>query len=107
MEIFKYILYIVLGIVILLLMVVIHEFGHYIAGKILKFKIDEFSVGFGPKLLQKKKNGEVFTLRLVPLGGYCAFTGEDNADGTTIGKKSDTPSENNVDNTAEIQATAD
>ena len=55
MEIFKYILYIVLGIVILLLMVVIHEFGHYIAGKILKFKIDEFSVGFGPKLLQKKK----------------------------------------------------
>ncbi len=108
MEIFKYILYIVLGIMILLLMVVIHEFGHYIAGKILKFKIDEFSVGFGPKLLQKKKkNGEVFTLRLVPLGGYCAFTGEDNADGTTIGKKSDTPSENNVDNTAEIQATAD
>lgn len=84
----KFFLYVILGIVILLVMVVIHEFGHYIAGKILKFKIDEFSVGFGPKLLQKKKkNGEKFTLRLVPLGGYCAFAGEDNADGTTIGKK--------------------
>ena len=40
------------------LLVFIHELGHYIAGKILKFKINEFSVGFGPKILQKKrKNG--------------------------------------------------
>lgn len=90
----KFFLYILLGIVILLLMVVIHEFGHYIAGKILKFKIDEFSVGFGPKLLQKKKkNGEAFTLRLIPLGGYCAFAGEDNADGTTLGKNGDKKTE--------------
>ena len=71
------VLYIVLAIVILLIMVVIHEFGHYIAGKILKFKINEFSVGFGPKLFsKKKKNGEVFSLRLIPLGGFCAFEGE-------------------------------
>lgn len=70
-------LYILLAIVILLVMVIIHEFGHYIAGKILKFKINEFSVGFGPKLLsKKKKNGEVFSLRLIPLGGFCAFEGE-------------------------------
>ncbi|WP_251547098.1 M50 family metallopeptidase [Pumilibacter intestinalis] len=72
------VLYILLAIIILLVMVVIHEFGHYIAGKILKFKINEFSVGFGPKLFsKKKKNGEVFSLRLVPLGGFCAFEGED------------------------------
>lgn len=86
----QYVLYIFLGIAILLVMVVIHELGHYVAGKVLKFKIDEFSVGFGPKLAQKKlRNGELFTLRAVPLGGYCAFTGEDNADGTTIGKRED------------------
>lgn len=73
----SYIGYILLAIVVLLLMVLIHEFGHYTAGKILKFKINEFSVGFGPKLLQKKKkNGELFSLRLIPLGGYCAFEGE-------------------------------
>lgn len=103
----KFFLYILLGIVILLLMVVIHEFGHYIAGKILKFKINEFSVGFGPKLLQKKKkNGEVFTLRAVPLGGYCAFEGEDNADGTTIGKKDNSKNSDVFDETmpAEEQA---
>ncbi len=58
-------------------MITIHEFGHYIAGKLLGFKIDEFSIGFGPKLFQKKKkNGELFSIRLLPLGGYCAFAGE-------------------------------
>lgn len=71
-------LYILLAIVILLVMIVIHELGHYVAGKILKFKINEFSVGFGPKLLSKKnkKTGEVFSLRVIPLGGYCAFEDE-------------------------------
>ncbi|MCL2797295.1 MAG: site-2 protease family protein [Firmicutes bacterium] len=71
-------LFILLAIVILLLMILIHEVGHYVAGKIFKFKIKEFSIGFGPKLFQKKrKNGEKFTLRMLPLGGYCAFYGDD------------------------------
>ncbi len=75
--------FIILAIVVLLFMVLIHELGHYTAGKMLKFKINEFSVGFGPKILQKKKkNGEIFSLRAIPLGGYCAFDGEDaDADG--------------------------
>lgn len=69
---------VVLAILILLVMITVHEFGHYVAGKILKFKIDEFSIGFGPALFKKKKkNGEIFSLRLIPLGGYCAFHGED------------------------------
>ena len=74
----SFIWYILVAIFALLLMVMIHEFGHYISGKILGFKINEFSVGFGPKILQKKKkDGEVFSLRAIPLGGYCAFDGED------------------------------
>ena len=76
-TIFGYIGYIIIAILVLLLMVLIHELGHYIAGKILKFKINEFSVGFGPKIFQKKKkNGELISLRAFPLGGYCAFEGE-------------------------------
>lgn len=72
------VLYILLAIVILLCMVVIHEFGHYVVGKIFGFKINEFAVGFGPKLISKKrKNGEVVSLRAIPLGGFCAFEGED------------------------------
>ena len=71
------IFYILLAIVVLLLMIMIHETGHYVAGKILKFKINEFSIGFGPKILQKKKkNGELISLRAFTLGGYCAFEGE-------------------------------
>lgn len=69
--------FIIIAILILLLMITIHEFGHYLAGKALGFKIDEFSIGFGPKLFsKKKKNGEVFSIRLLPLGGFCAFAGE-------------------------------
>ena len=59
-------------------MITVHEFGHYVAGKIFKFKINEFAIGFGPKLFKHtKKNGEVFSVRLLPLGGFCAFEGED------------------------------
>ncbi len=70
---------VVLAVAILLAMVTIHEFGHYIAGKALGFKINEFSVGFGPAIFKKrsKKTGELFALRVIPLGGYCAFDGED------------------------------
>ena len=71
-----------LAVVILLAMVTVHEFGHYVAGKLLGFKINEFAVGFGPAILKKrsKKTGELFALRVIPLGGYCSFDGEDEAD---------------------------
>ena len=74
----------VLAILILLGMITIHEFGHYVAGKILGFKINEFSIGFGPALFKKrsKKTGEIFALRVIPLGGYCAFDGEDEIEDT-------------------------
>lgn len=67
------------AIAVLLAMVTIHEFGHYLAGKLLGFKINEFSVGFGPAIFKKrsKATGELFALRVIPLGGYCAFDGED------------------------------
>ncbi|MGN0818561.1 MAG: M50 family metallopeptidase [Candidatus Coproplasma sp.] len=67
------------AILILLAMITIHEFGHYVAGKALKFKINEFAIGFGPKLFKhtSEKSGELFTIRAIPLGGYCAFEGED------------------------------
>ena len=70
---------VLLAVLILLIMVTIHEFGHFLAGKVLGFKITEFSVGFGPAIFKKrsKKTGELFALRCIPLGGFCAFDGED------------------------------
>jgi len=72
-------LYILLALAVLLVLITVHEFGHYIAGKMLGFKINEFAIGFGPALYKKvnKKTGEVFSVRALPLGGYCAFEGED------------------------------
>ncbi len=72
------ILNVVLAFVILMIMITIHEFGHYTAGKLLKFKINEFSIGMGPKIFSKtKKDGQLFSIRALPIGGYCAFEGED------------------------------
>ncbi len=73
------VLYILLAIVVLMLLVLVHELGHYTAGKIFKFKINEFSIGFGKAIFKRtnKKTGEQFSIRLVPLGGYCSFDGED------------------------------
>ena len=49
-QIASYIGYIFLAILVLLVMITIHELGHYIAGKIFKFGIEEFSIGFGPAI---------------------------------------------------------
>ncbi len=77
-EIMSYIGYILLAVLVLLIMITVHEFGHYIAGKIFGFGIEEFAIGFGPKIFsKKKKNGELFSVRLLPIGGFCAFSGED------------------------------
>lgn len=72
-------LYILLAIAIFLVLITVHELGHYISGKLLKFKINEFSIGFGKAIFSKtnKKTGEKFSIRIFPLGGYCAFEGED------------------------------
>lgn len=74
--------YVLLALCALMFMVVIHELGHYLAGKLLGFKINEFGIGFGPPIFKRtnKKTGEVFTIRPIPLGGFCAFEGEDDAE---------------------------
>ena len=71
--------YVLLALLCLMFMVVVHELGHYVAGKLLGFKILEFSIGFGPKIFKKvnKKTGEIFSIRPLPLGGFCQFEGED------------------------------
>ena len=77
-EIATYAGYIVLAILVLLVMITVHELGHYIAGKIFKFGITEFSIGFGPKIFSRQlKSGEQFSVRIFPIGGFCAFSGED------------------------------
>lgn len=76
--VFKTALNILLAILVLMAMITVHELGHYLVGKTLGFKINEFAIGMGPALFKRKlKSGEIFSLRILPLGGYCAFEGED------------------------------
>lgn len=74
--IFNWLLYILWGIGALLLFsaaVIIHEFGHFIAAKAFGFKIDAFSIGFGPAIWHKTVNGCDYRISWIPLGGYVAL----------------------------------
>ncbi len=62
---------------IFLVMISLHEFGHFISGKLLGFKVLEYAIGFGPTILKYNGKETKYSLRLFPLGGYCKFEGED------------------------------
>ncbi len=70
----------IVSIVMFLVMISLHEFGHFIVAKLLNFKVDEFSVGMGPAIFKRKKGETQYSIRALPLGGYCKFDGEDESD---------------------------
>ncbi len=65
------------AIFLFLLLIVIHEFGHFIVAKILGVRVNEFAVGFGPTIFKWQGKETKYAIRLVPLGGFCAMEGED------------------------------
>lgn len=71
------------------LIIIIHEGGHFVAARLMKIKVNEFSIGMGPKLIQFKKGDTKYTLRLIIFGGYCAMEGEseDSDDENSFAKK--------------------
>ena len=69
---------VIIAILILLILVMVHELGHFFMGRALGIGIEELSIGFGPKIFQKKSKKEIlYTLRVLPLGAFVRFTGED------------------------------
>lgn len=77
------IIYVLVAILLLGILVTVHEFGHFMAARLTHIDVMEFSVGFGPKICgwKSKKHDTVFSIRAIPMGGYCAFYGEDDAKG--------------------------
>lgn len=65
------------ALLVLTVLVFVHELGHFYAVKKLGFRIDEFAIGMGPVVCSKEKNGTRFAIRALPIGGLCAFHGED------------------------------
>jgi len=58
-------------------LVTVHEFGHFITAKMTGMRVDEFSIGFGPKIYQQKEGDTLYSLRIIPLGGYNKIAGMD------------------------------
>lgn len=67
------------AIVIFLLVILFHEFGHFVVAKLLNVRVNEFSIGMGPALLNKQTGETKYALRLLPIGGYVSMEGEDTA----------------------------
>lgn len=70
-------LYVIIAILILGVIIAIHELGHYLAGRLLGFGIVEYSIGMGPRIFGWERKGIQYSLRAIPLGGFCKFVGED------------------------------
>lgn len=69
--------YILIAILIFGVLIAVHEFGHFLAAKACGVRVNEFSIGMGPQLFHKTKGDTEYSLRLLPIGGYCAMEGED------------------------------
>ena len=68
---------ILLAIIAFGVLIAVHELGHFCAAKLCGVKVNEFALGMGPALLKKQGKETVYSLRVFPLGGYCAMEGED------------------------------
>ena len=55
------------------LIIVVHELGHFIAAKKNGITVEEFAIGMGPKIFSFKKNETIYSLRAIPMGGFCQF----------------------------------
>ena len=69
--------YILLAILLFGLLIAVHEWGHFITAKLLGVRVNEFSIGMGPLLYSKQKGETLYSLRAIPMGGFCAMEGED------------------------------
>lgn len=69
----------ILYVLMLLIMVIPHEWGHLIVAKMCDVKVNEFSVGMGPLLFKRQRGETQYSVRLLPLGGFCAMEGEEEA----------------------------
>ena len=77
----------IIGAALLLgIVVAIHETGHFLAAKLSGIRVNEFSIGMGPRLFGGTRNGTKYTLRLLPVGGYVALEGENSPESTAKGE---------------------
>ena len=75
------IVYILAAILIFGVLIAVHELGHFLAAKLCGVRVNEFSIGMGPLIWHKETEETQYSLRLLPIGGFCAREGEDEESG--------------------------
>ena len=70
-------MYIIAAILIFGVLIAVHELGHFLAAKACGVRVNEFSIGMGPAIFHTTKGETEYSLRLLPIGGFCAMEGED------------------------------
>lgn len=68
---------IIIALLVFFVIVVLHEFGHFAVAKLCGIRVNKFAIGMGPVLLKKDIGETEYSLRLLPIGGFCAMEGED------------------------------
>lgn len=68
---------IIYAIIIFCLLIFVHELGHFIAAKLCGVKVNAFAIGMGPAFWKRQKGETEYSLRIFPIGGFCAMEGED------------------------------
>ena len=70
-------MYILLAILVFGILIAVHELGHFLVAKACGVRVDEFAIGMGPAIWKKQKGETLYTVRCLPIGGFCAMAGED------------------------------
>ena len=76
---------IIVALLLFSILIIVHEAGHFFAARACGIAVNEFAIGFGPKLIgwKSRKHDTKFSIRLLPIGGFCSFYGEDDVEGKT------------------------
>ncbi|HYX42867.1 MAG TPA: site-2 protease family protein, partial [Pyrinomonadaceae bacterium] len=77
--------------------VILHEFGHFIVAKLLRIRVETFSVGFGPRLFGRRWGATDYRVSLIPLGGYVKLGGDESNTAIEGGGESDIPAPERFD----------
>lgn len=94
---------IILFLLLLCIIVSIHEFGHFLAAKLFNIYVGEFSIGMGKVLYQKKGKETTFSIRALPVGGFCAMAGQEDDKIETNVSTVDIPPERCLNNLAPLK----
>lgn len=70
---------ILFGILVFSLIIFVHELGHFLTARMFGVTVHEFAIGMGPAIFSKEKNGTKYSVRAIPVGGFCSMEGEDQA----------------------------